>query len=109
MATLKDNVRLLIESSWTLKQDSSEQWFWLAMLDGLSEEKLQKLQTVLEKEAIKESEILAAHAKKIAAINDQHINELQDFKRVKIPQFLKKWETQDAAQSNPEDILTAID
>lgn len=108
MNPLLEEIQGLIQNSLALQGDSAERIFWTEHSKLLSEEQLNRLKAVLVQEADAKAKIEKEYAERIAKIEAQHLEELQHFKRVELPQFLKKWERIQTEKENPEDILNQM-
>lgn len=107
--TLLQEVQNLIENSLVLQSDPAEQWFWLAESKSMSEGGLEKLKAILEHEQAEASRIRAEEKTKLDQIDADYLKALENFKRVEMPKFVKKWEAHQRAQENPENLLNQID
>ena|SRR3989338_6050624 len=106
--SLRDQVRSLVETSESLRAAVSERLFWQTQVEVMNEPDLLRLKEVLEYEQKEAARIKSDHEARLLEIDKEHLQSLQDFKRVDIPRFLKQWEQISAAKEAPEDILKQI-
>ncbi len=105
---LREQVRILIEASEALKANPSEQWFWQVQVKVLDLSGLTRLKEVLEFEQKEAARIHAEGEARLLKIDQDHVQELENFKRVDMPRFLKQWEAAAQAKEAPEEILKNI-
>jgi len=108
MSPLQEELRRLIESSEALKASPEEQWYWLSTLAELNEKGLERLKNILAQEAESVEKIRVEEAAHLTEIDAGHLKALENFKRIELPNFVKKWEAHSAAKENPENILDSI-
>lgn len=108
MSPLLKEVRALIQGSLALQRDSVEQAFWLDRTKTMNDEQLSRLKEVLEEEASSKAKLGKESAERIAKIDADHLAELENFKRIGLPRFLKKWEAAQTEKENPDELLKQI-
>lgn len=108
MSSLLEDLRNLIENSEALKDSPEEQWYWLSTLGELNDKGLERLKHILGQEAESVRAIRAKEASRLAEIDTDHLKALENFKRVDLPNFLKKWEASSTAKENAENILESL-
>lgn len=105
---LKSDLRQLLETSPALSEDPSEQWYWLSILDSLSDEALVKLHEVLQSEQAQVEAVLKKQSDELDHIDAQHLKALENFKRRELPRYLKQWESATRHEENPDQILNEL-